>query len=113
MKEGDPGVIHLVEFRMGRPKCEGDAKEGGGVDESIVGHVLRFWKGSNRREGKGACDGVEGVGESSVLGGGGGVNGCRTNEGDGGLNMCHMTEERQVKGWIGMILVRGGETHLG
>ena len=85
----------------------------GGVDESIVGHVLRFWKGSNRGEAKGVCDGVEDVGEGSVLGGGGGVNGGRTDECDGGSNVCHMTDERQVKGWIGVILVRGGETHLG
>eukprot|EP00392_Amoebophrya_sp_AT5.2_P019824 g20827.t1 len=66
MEEGDPGVIHFIEFRMGRPKCEGDAKEGGGMDESIVGH------GSDRADagsrGKGVirgirykCDGYRGV----------------------------------------------------
>jgi hypothetical protein len=61
MKEGNPGIIHFVEVRMGRPKCEGNAEKGGGVDEGIVGHVLRFWKGSNRGEGKGVGDGVKGA----------------------------------------------------
>ena len=63
------------------------------MDEGIVDHVCRFWKGPDGVKGKGLSDRSEGSGEGSVFEGGRGVDGGCLEETNCVPDVCNVTGE--------------------